>query len=79
MHRAIGFSALLLFAVAGLAREAAALPDVVPEITASGKGASLGMPALSLAGQVTVRLKRSGGPACWQARYPTAQRNDATQ
>lgn len=49
------------------------------QIAAGGKGTSLGMPALSLAGEVTVRLKRSGGPACWQARYPSAQRNDATQ
>jgi hypothetical protein len=45
-------------------------------VTARGKGANLGPLSLGLSGEVTVRLKRSGGPACWQARFPTAHRND---
>jgi cysteine-rich repeat protein len=47
------------------------------KITVKGKGENLGMPSLGLAGTVTVRLKRSGGPACWQAKFPAASRNDA--
>jgi hypothetical protein len=46
-------------------------------IVAKGKGPNLGLPALGLTGEVTVRLKRSGGPACWQARFAAPRRNDA--
>jgi cysteine-rich repeat protein len=68
-----------------------ATPDGILKLTASagqpgqarislrGKGANLAMPALGLAGQVTVRLKRDVGPVCWQSRFPTANRNDAKQ
>ena len=49
------------------------------KITVKGKGVNLGVPALSLTSPVTVRLKRSGGPACWQAQFPLPSRNDAAQ
>ena len=49
------------------------------KIKVKGKGAGLALPSLNLQGTVTMRLKRSGGPACWQARFPTAKRNDAGQ
>src|SRR5262249_48128841 len=48
-------------------------------VTGKGTGAARGLPPRGLATPVTVRLKRSGGPACWEARYPTARRNDPTQ
>jgi YVTN family beta-propeller protein len=41
----------------------------VAKIVAKGKGANLGVPGLGLSGPVTVRLVRSGGPACWEATY----------
>lgn len=41
---------------------------------ARGRGANLGLPDLSLQTPVTVRLKRSGGPACWEATYANATR-----
>lgn len=46
------------------------------KITVKGKGENLGLSPLGLSGTVTVRLKRSGGPACWQAKFPTATRNE---
>ena len=50
-------------------------------IRVKGKGANLGLPGLGMQGTVTMRLKRSGGPARWQAHFPTATaiRNEATQ
>ena len=44
---------------------------------ARGKGPNLGLPDLTLQSPVTVRLKRSGGPACWEATYPTAASSTA--
>jgi hypothetical protein len=58
-------------AVAGEAGEA--------HITVRGRGSSLALPALGLVEPVTVRLKRDSGPVCWESRFPTAVRNDATQ
>lgn len=46
-------------------------------IEVKGKGANLGLQDLGMIGPVTVRLKRSGGPACWQARFPSPGRNSA--
>ena len=46
-------------------------------LLARGQGEGLGLTALDLNGTVTARLVRSGGPACWQAEFATAQRNDA--
>jgi hypothetical protein len=45
--------------------------------TVKGKGASLAMPALPLATPVTVRLVRTGTPACWEAAFGAPSRNDA--
>lgn len=44
---------------------------------ARGKGANLGLGDLTLQSPVTVRLKRSGGPACWEAQYDAAVRSSA--
>ena len=41
------------------------------KIQVKGKGANLAVPALGLATPVTVRLVRSGGPACWESTYET--------
>ena len=41
------------------------------KIQVKGKGANLGVPTLGLVAPVTVRLVRSGGPACWEATYST--------
>ena len=49
------------------------------KIKVKGKGSGLALPSLGMQGTVTMRLRRSGGPACWQARFPTAIRNDASQ
>jgi cysteine-rich repeat protein len=48
-------------------------------MSARGRGANLALPDLSLQMPVTVRLQRSGGPACWEASYPSAVRNEALQ
>lgn len=45
-------------------------------IRAQGRGDDLDLPLHALSGEVTVRLQRSGGPACWEARFPEADRND---
>ncbi len=45
------------------------------EILLRGQGPNLALSDLGLEAPVTVRLKRAGGPACWQARFPAAQRN----
>jgi cysteine-rich repeat protein len=47
-------------------------------ITVKGKGTSLALPPLGMSGPVTVRLKRNLGPVCWQSRFPSATRNDAS-
>jgi hypothetical protein len=49
------------------------------KITVKAGGGGLAAGALPLAGDVVVRLKRSGGPACWQAEYATPQRNDGAR
>jgi len=41
------------------------------KIQVKGKGANLGVPMLGLTTPVTVRLVRSGGPACWESTYQT--------
>jgi hypothetical protein len=44
-------------------------------IEARGRGERLAVDDAEMAGAVTVRLTRSGGPACWQAEFPEADRN----
>ena len=46
---------------------------------ARGRGEHLGLPDLTLQPPVTARLKRGGGPACWEATYPTALRSQPLQ
>ncbi|HJQ82438.1 MAG TPA: lysyl oxidase family protein [Candidatus Binatia bacterium] len=48
-------------------------------IVAAARGQNMDMPPLGLTSPVTVRLKRSGGPACWESRFPAALRNDALE
>jgi len=41
----------------------------VAKIATKGKGTNLAVSGLGLSAPVTVRLVRSGGPACWEATY----------
>ena len=48
-------------------------------IKVSGKGEELELGDLSLEGEVLVRLGRSDGTPCWEARYPTPDRSDGNR
>jgi hypothetical protein len=48
-------------------------------IKVAGKGEALGIDALDIEGEVTVRLGRSDGTPCWEARYPNPDRSDGNR
>lgn len=53
--------------------------DGKAKITLTGKGTNLGMPALPLQQENTVTAQLSNGTTCWEARYSTSTRNDASE
>jgi len=48
-------------------------------IKVAGKGEALGLGDLDIDGEVTVRLGRSDGTPCWEARYPSPDRSDGNR